>query len=136
MNFARYDTLCQVLLQNFLHFFCENGCNCQRCFLSVFLSSLYSIARFFININVLRIFFNLTAKMLRAQRNFDGVLMTYYFIFLGVHLGGFFESTPPICKKADSYRAFISSTESPVTFEIKSMPRFSYFISFAVSSFV
>lgn len=53
-------------------------------------------------LNVFEIFldFYLTAKTLRAQRKFDGVLMTYYFIFLGVHLGGFFETTPPIFKKS------------------------------------
>ena len=59
--------------------------------------------------------------------------------FFSVPAGVFFlrlESAPPIFKTADSYRAFISSTESPVIFEIKSMPRFSYLISFAVSSFV
>ena len=40
--------------------------------------------------------------MLRAQRNFDGVLIAYSFIFLGVPCGlcGFIESTPGICKKA------------------------------------
>ena len=42
-----------------------------------------------------KVFFNLTPKILRVQRNFDGVLMTYSFIFLGVPcgLGGFFNLT-------------------------------------------
>ena len=71
----RRASACQVLLQNFLHFFCENDCNCGQC---VFLSLVYSIARFFISFNVFgKVFFNLTAKIQRAQRNFDEVLMTY-----------------------------------------------------------
>ncbi|WP_455160968.1 hypothetical protein, partial [Treponema lecithinolyticum] len=42
-------------------------------------------------LNFVRAVFYLTAKMLRAQRNFDGVLIAYSFIFLGVPcgLGGF-----------------------------------------------
>ena len=42
-NFARYAVLCQVLLQNFFHFFCENVCNCYR---GVYLSLRNSIAYF------------------------------------------------------------------------------------------
>ena len=75
----RRASACQVLLQNFLHFFCENDCNCGQC---VHLSLVYSIARFFISFNFFgKVFFNLTAKMLRAQRSFDDVLMTYSFIY-------------------------------------------------------
>ena len=50
-----------------------------------------------------KVFFNLTAKMLRAQRNFDGVLMTYSFIYPWRSLRAwrfYCTSTPGICKKA------------------------------------
>ena len=57
VNFARWAVLCQVLytvsrtvrLKNFFRFLCENDCNCRRC---VYLSSLYILARVFININL------------------------------------------------------------------------------------
>ena len=170
----------------FSHFFGENVCNCGQC---VFLSLVYSIARFYADFNVS--FKNIRASSALLHQNYTSVYSFGYEFrfyrniasdrtsgiraasenshhiisatdggvskqnrvrtansqlknehgrsFFSVPAGVFFlrlEPAPPIFKKADFYRAFISSTESPVIFEIKSMPRFSYFISFAVSSFV
>ena len=120
-----------------LHFyalFCEDGCIC--CYQCVFLSLVYSIARFFISFNVS--FKNIRAssallpkkqsstyqyrqdgggsKQNRVRTANSQLKNEHGRSFFSVPAGVFFlrlESAPPIFKKADFYRAFISSTESP-----------------------